>query len=250
MTSQYTIIGNPLSPYVRKVLVCMDLKGLAYRLDPIAPFVGNEEFSRISPLRRIPVLIDGELVLNDSTVICEYLQDAHPQAPVYPADPRQRARVRWLEEYCDSRLGEVIIRRMFFEKGLKRFLFNQSTDEAVFAKARDRELPQALDYLQSQLPEQGWITGDLSMADITIASFFRNASFVRYQVDAQRWPRVAVLLQRAWALPAFERLARIEERIARTPLPQQREVLTELGVDLTEHTLGDGSPRPGVMSGY
>lgn len=248
MASDYTIIGNPLSPYVRKVLICMALKGLTYRLDPIAPFVGNDEFSRLSPLRRIPVLIDGDLVLNDSSVICEYLHDVHPQTPLYPLEPRQRARVRWLEEYCDSRLGEVIIRRMFFEKGLKRFLFNQPTDEAAFAKARDVELPRVLDYLQSQLPAEGWITGDLSMADISIASFFRNAAFVRYQVDAQRWPRVAGLLQRAWALPAFVRLAEIEERIARTPLPQQREVLIEMGVELTEQSLGDGPPQAGAMA--
>ena len=91
MSEPLTIIGNHLSPYVRKVLVCLELKGISYLIDPIAPFVGNEEFSRLSPLRRIPVLIDGELVLNDSTVICEYLQDRFPEVSLYPADPVQRA---------------------------------------------------------------------------------------------------------------------------------------------------------------
>jgi hypothetical protein len=53
-----TIIGTYLSPYVRKALVCLDLKGIDYRIDPIVPFFGNEQFTRISPLRRIPALID------------------------------------------------------------------------------------------------------------------------------------------------------------------------------------------------
>ena len=53
------IIGSFVSPYVRKVLACMNLKGLAYEVDPITPFYGNEEFRRLSPLCRIPVLIDG-----------------------------------------------------------------------------------------------------------------------------------------------------------------------------------------------
>lgn len=246
MSEPLTIIGNHLSPYVRKVLVCLELKGIPYRIDPIAPFVGNEEFSRLSPLRRIPVLIDGELVLNDSTVICEYLQDRFPEVSLYPADAVQRARARWLEEYADSQLGDVIVWRMFFQKGIRRFLFNEGTDEDVVRKAREEELPVALDYLEAQLPEQGWIFGELSIADISIAAFFRNAVFVRYQVDAARWPRMATFLERAWALPAFRTLAAYEDAMLRTPLPEQRAVLAAMGARLTETTYGDASPRYGL----
>lgn len=246
MSEPLTIIGNHLSPYVRKVLVCLELKGIPYRIDPIAPFVGNEEFSRVSPLRRIPVLIDGELVLNDSSVICEYLQDRFPEIPLYPADPVQRARARWLEEYADSQLGDVIVWRMFFQKGIRRFLFNEGTDEDVVRKAREEELPVALDYLEAQLPEQGWIFGEVSIADISLAAFFRNAAFVRYQVDAVRWPRMATFLERAWALPAFRTLATYEDAMLRTPLPEQRAVLAAMGARLTESTYGNASPRYGL----
>ena len=71
-----TVIGSFVSPYVRKVLACLELKGLDYQVDPITPFFGNDEFTRLSPLRRIPVLIDGEVVLSDSSVICAYLDEA------------------------------------------------------------------------------------------------------------------------------------------------------------------------------
>ena len=56
MKDRVTIIGSYISPYVRKVLVCLHLKGIAYEIDPIVPFFGDERFSRLSPLRRIPVL--------------------------------------------------------------------------------------------------------------------------------------------------------------------------------------------------
>ena len=46
------IIGSFVSPYVRKVLVCMEMKGIDYEVDPITPFFGNDEFTRLSPLRR------------------------------------------------------------------------------------------------------------------------------------------------------------------------------------------------------
>ncbi|WP_334179840.1 glutathione S-transferase family protein [Pseudoxanthomonas sp.] len=246
MSEPLTIIGNYLSPYVRKVLVCLELKGIPYRIDPIAPFVGDEAFGRLSPLRRIPVLLDGDLVLNDSTVICEYLQDRFPQPSLYPSDPVQRAKARWLEEYADSQLGDVIVWRMFFQKGVRRFLFNEGMDEDVVRKAREEELPVALDYLEAQLPDAGWIFGDLSIADISIAAFFRNAVFVRYQVDAARWPRVAAFLERAWALPAFRTLAKYEDGTLRTPLPEQRAVLATMGAPLTDTTYGDAPPRYGL----
>ena len=107
------IVGSYLSPYVRKVLVCLHLKGVAYEIDPIVPFLGAERFSAASPLRRVPVLIDDRVTLCDSSVICQYLEDRHPEPALYPADVADRARARWLEEFADTRMGDVIVWRLF-----------------------------------------------------------------------------------------------------------------------------------------
>ncbi len=247
MREPVTILGNYLSPYVRKVLVCLQLKGMAYRIDPFAPFIGDDAFSRLSPLRRVPVLIDGDFVLNDSTVICEYLEDLQPTPSLYPASPRERARARWLEEFADSRLGEVIIWRMFYQLGVKRYLFGETPDEAVVRKAREEELPEALDYLEPRMPEHGFLFGDVGVADVAIAAFFRNAAFVRYRIDAARWPRTAAFVERTLALPAFQALAGFEERTLRTPVAQQRDVLIAMGAPVTGTTLGNVAPRRGIM---
>ncbi|MGN6224630.1 glutathione S-transferase family protein [Pseudoxanthomonas sp.] len=247
MREPVTILGNYLSPYVRKVLVCLQLKGIAYRIDPFAPFIGDDAFSRLSPLRRIPVLIDGDFVLNDSTVICEYLEDLQPTPALYPAAPRDRARARWLEEFADSRLGEVIIWRMFYQLRVKRYLFGETPDEAVVRKAREEELPDALDYLETQLPAEGFLFGDVGVADVAIAAFFRNATFVRYRIDANRWPRAAAFVERMHALPAFAALAEFEDRTLRTPVAQQREVLIDMGAPVAATTFGNIAPRRGIM---
>jgi len=107
------IVGSYLSPYVRKVLVCLEVKGIAYEVDHIVPFFGDDRFSRLSPLRRIPVLVDGDLVLSDSSVICQYIEDKQPTPALLPADIRDRARARWLEEFADTRMGDVFIWRLF-----------------------------------------------------------------------------------------------------------------------------------------
>jgi len=221
------------------------LKGLEYEIDPIAPFVGNEEFSRLSPLRRVPVLIDGELVLTDSSVICQYLEDRHPTPSVYPRDIGDRARARWLEEYADTRLADALIWRLFHQLAIKRHIFGEAPNEAVVKHARDVEIPAALDYLERQLPDDGFVFGTLSIADISIASFFRTASFVRHDIDAERWPLMAALVAEVQALPAFQKLARFEDCMLRLPLAEQRGALISAGAPLTSDTLGTSAPRPG-----
>lgn len=246
MPQRLRVIGNYISPYVRKVLVCLELKGLDYEIDPIAPFVGNDEFSRLSPLRRIPVLIDDGFVLNDSSVICQYLEDRHPTPAVYPRDIADRAQARWLEEYADTRLASGLIWKLFYQLAIQRHIFHEATDEAVVQQARTVEIPTALDYLESQLPDDGFVFGALSIADISIASFFRTAAFVRYAIDATRWPRSAALVAQVQALPAFQKLARFEDCMLRLPLAEQRAALVSAGAPLSSDTLGTSTPRHGA----
>jgi glutathione S-transferase len=241
------VVGSYVSPYVRKVLVCLEHKGLDYEVDPIIPFFGNERFSQLSPLRRIPVLIDDRAALADSSVICQYLEDRHPDPPLYPKDVAERARARWLEEYADSRIGDVFIWRLFDQVAIRPRVFGEPTDAAVVAQAREVEIPGILDYLEAQVPAQGFLFGTPGIADFSLAAFFRNAAFARYEVDAARWPRTAAFVARVLDLPSFRKLAAFEDRMLRTPIPQQREALREMGAPISAETLGSDAPRRGIM---
>src|ERR1051325_3090440 len=184
MTAPVKIIGSYLSPYVRKVLAVLHLKGIAYEIDPIVAFMGDERFSKLSPVRRIPVLIDDRVTLCDSSVICQYLEDRYPAPAIYPADVADRARARWLEEYADTRMGDVFIWQLFNQVSIGPYVFGRKTDEALLKKATEEEIPQVLDYLETQLPADGFLFGELGVADISIAVFFRNAAFARYKIDS------------------------------------------------------------------
>src|SRR3954449_4977792 len=166
------IIGSFVSPYVRKVLACMNLKGLPYEVDPITPFYGNDEFERLSPLRRIPVLIDGDFHASDSSVICAYLDEAFPGHPLLPPDPKARARARWLEEFADTRLGDLFIWALFYQKVVRPIVWGEQPDEERVGKSLDEDIPAALDYLEQEVPADGFLFGDIGVADISIASFF------------------------------------------------------------------------------
>lgn len=242
------IVGSYLSPYVRKVLAVLHLKGLAYRIDPIAGFFGNDDFSRLSPLRRIPVLIEDGITLCDSTVICEYLEERHPEHALLPEGAVDRARARWLEEYADTRMGEVFIWQFFWQRAIGPRIFGQPTDPAALERVLEVEIPQVLGYLEGELPEQGFLFGDRPLlADIAIAAHFRNAAFLRWQVDAARWPRTAAWVARMLATDCLAYLAPYEEHMLRLPVTEQRAALAAFGAPVSEQTWGSAQPRRGLM---
>lgn len=247
MTQPVTIIGSYLSPYVRKVLAVLHLKGIPYLIDPIVPFLGDDRFSSISPVRRIPVLIDDQVTLCDSTVICEYLEERYPAPALLPKSASDRAKARWIEEYADTRLGEVLIWRLFNQIVIGPFVWGRKTDEEVVKNAVEVEIPEVLSYLESELPAQGLLFGEVSVADIAVAVFFRNAAFARYRADPALWPRTAAFVERVLNLPCLAVLRPYEETIVRTPLAGQRAALAKIGAPLTADSYGTDRPRPGLM---
>ncbi len=241
------VVGSYLSPYVRKVLVCLEAKGITYEVDHLVPFFGNDAFSTLSPLRRIPVLVDGDLVLTDSTVICEYLDELKPEPRLYPRDIRARARTRWLEEFADTRMGDVLIWRYFQQIAIRPAVWGEKGDRALTERTLSEEVPAVLDFLEAEAPADGFRFGVVSMADVAPACFFRTVAFVRFQIDGARWPKTAAWIDRTLATAPFERLAKIENAIARLPVSQQRETLIAMGAPISKETYAAASPRRGVM---
>ena len=241
------IIGSFVSPYVRKVLACMNLKGVAYEVDPITPFYGNDEFERLSPLRRIPVLVDGDFHISDSSVICAYLDEAYPGHRLFPADPKERARARWFEEFADTRLGDLLIWGLFYQKIVHPIVWGEPGDQERIEKSLNEGIPAALDYLERELPNDGFLFGDIGAADISIASFFRNGSYADFEVDAVRWPRTAAFVKRTLAHPCFDDLLRFEDVQRSAEIKGRRQALLDAGAPLTGDTMGVREPKPGMM---
>jgi len=94
---------HPLSPYAQKVKIALAEKGITFesRLpDILGGNVG--EFAALNPRLEVPALVDGDVAIFDSTIILEYLEDRWPTPPLLPAGAAERARVRMLEDLCDT----------------------------------------------------------------------------------------------------------------------------------------------------
>ena len=110
-----TVHGVNLSPFVRKVRVFLAEKGVEYDLNPVNPFEAGPEYRKISPLGKIPAFEDGDVTLADSSVICSYVEHAHPTPALYPSDIKDNARALWFEEYGDSGVSPTL-GTVFFQK--------------------------------------------------------------------------------------------------------------------------------------
>lgn len=120
----------------------------------------HPEVLRINPKRQVPVLIDegpgGDLGIFDSTQIFEYFESVKPEPPLWPAEPKARARARLLEHKSDEVYFPHIIRLM----GL------QGTPEDLAAVVARDGAAKFYDEIEHTLGEQEWLAGSYSYADI------------------------------------------------------------------------------------
>jgi glutathione S-transferase len=205
-----TVIGGSVSPFVRKVRVFCSEKGIDYDLEPLNPFAAPEGFRDISPLGQIPVLRHGDHHLPDSSIICNYLEQLHPEPALIPADPLEAARALWLEEYMDGGFVPKAGPKVFFALVIGPLMSGKEPDEAEPLRFAAEELPVFYEYLEAQIGDREYLVGEkLTIADISVASPFVNLRHAGVAPERKRFPKLRAFLDRIHGRPSFKAL--IEE---------------------------------------
>lgn len=96
------LIDIPISPYAQKVKLALLEKGLAFETRRVDLSLEAESLRDVNPRLEVPVLLDGDVSIFDSTIILAYLEEQYPDSPLLPKSPVERARVRVIEELCDT----------------------------------------------------------------------------------------------------------------------------------------------------
>jgi glutathione S-transferase len=126
------LYSGPLSLFSRKVEIALAEKGVSFDrvLVPLTQTKGyapkHPAVIAANPKRQVPVLVDDDLTLYDSTIIIEYLDDKYPDPPLLPREPKARARCRLLELEADEvlllpvhDLSSAASRRVRIPRGVK-----------------------------------------------------------------------------------------------------------------------------------
>ena len=96
------LYGSIASPYVARVAMFADLKGIELEMEAAPGGMGSDEYKQINPTGKIPALLtdDGDCIA-ESTVICDYLEALHPEPALISADPLAQSQTRMIARMTD-----------------------------------------------------------------------------------------------------------------------------------------------------
>jgi glutathione S-transferase len=170
-------------PYCARVRIVLVEKGLGYETVEIDLRDRPAWLYAKNPLGKVPVLEeDGGLVLPESDVIMEYLEERFPEPPLWPADPAERALGRlWLDRF-DVRLGD---------------------DYYALRRGEESRLEELLTDLDSALEAQPFLSGrEYGLADIGYVPWLLRAQ-ASLGVDLDPHPALSAWLERLSERPAI-----------------------------------------------
>lgn len=207
------LYSGPLSLYSRKVEIALAEKGLfdacAREMVPFDQQVGYQPkhpaVLAANPKGQVPVLVDGDLTLFDSTLILEYLDEAYPAPPLLPKDAAARARCRMLELYADDILFQLM-RRLGHRSGMPPEDAAERAAQIAAGQAAEAAIAHEFAALDARLAGKSFFCGDLSIADIGL---FMTILFIRRLMGPKLdpFPALAAWNARLLQRPGFARAA-------------------------------------------
>ena len=195
------LYGHPFPSYTQKALIALYENRTPFEfrcLGPDSPQHLTDWLQRW-PLRKFPLLVDGERNIVETSIIIEYLQLVHP-GPVclLPADPMAALEVRFLDRFFDLHVMDAM--QVAVDSALKRL---PMTSEDGLALARER-LERAYAWLEGRLVGRSWAAGaDFTLADCAAAPSLFYADWTHRISEA--FPVLRAYRARLLARPSFAR---------------------------------------------
>lgn len=201
----------PLSPFARKVRLVLAEKRLPFELQMEKVWQRRPEYLAINAAATVPTLVDeGGLAVADSAVICEYLEEAYPEAlPLLPKAMPERVEARRLVAWFDGKFATDVSRNLLGEKFMKRVLGHGNPDAGAL-RAGYANLRHHIEYIGWLAETRRWLAGDeMSLADFAAAGHLSALDFAS-DVD--------------WSIsePARDWYARVKSRPSFRPLLQDQ----------------------------
>lgn len=193
------LYAHPFSSYCQKVLVALYENGTPFEFRLLEGADALRELEALWPMKRFPVLRDGERTLIEASIIVEHL-DLHRPGPVrlLPSDPREALEVRFMDRFFDNYVSTPQQKVVF-----DRLRPEAARDPQGVAEARAM-LDKAYAWLDARMAAREWAAGDaFSLADCGAAPFLFYADWTHPIEEA--FTHVKAYRRRLLARPSFAR---------------------------------------------
>lgn len=207
-----SLYGHPFSSYTQKVLIALYENGTRFEFRCLGPDTPQNaaEWLRRWPLRKFPLLVDGERNVVETSIIVEYLQLVHP-GPVrlLPADPMVALDVRFLDRFFDLHVMSPV------QHAVGGALTGDAVKRREGLEHSVEKLELAYAWIEGQLAGRTWAAGtDFTLADCAAAPSLFYADWTHQISEA--YPLLRAYRARLLARPSFARA--VEEARSFRPL--------------------------------
>lgn len=194
-----TLYGHPFSSYTQKVLIAMEENATSFEFRCLGPDhpANAAEWLRRWPMRKFPLLVDGDRTLAETSIIIEYLHLTHP-GPVrlLPDDPMAALDVRFMDRFFDQHVMNAAQHAV--DGALTGDPVKRQDGMAMAVEKLDR----AYAWLESYLAGRQWAVGDMfSMADCAAAPALFYADWTHRITD--NFPALRAYRARLLARPSI-----------------------------------------------
>ncbi|TPG50085.1 glutathione S-transferase family protein [Rhodanobacter glycinis] len=195
------LYAHPFSSYCQKVLIALYENGTPFEWRMLAPGAADaaEEFARLWPLKRMPLLLDGERSVVESSIIIEYLDLHYPGAArLIPIDADAALEARVLDRFFDNYI-QTPLQKLVFDR------LRPDADRDSFGVTEARTmLDTAYTWLDQKMAARRWAAGDnFSLADCAAAPALFYADWAH--PIPPKYANVTAYRQRLLARPSFAR---------------------------------------------
>jgi glutathione S-transferase len=224
---------HPFSPASQKVRLVLAEKRLAWdRRDVDLPNKENLKpwYREMNPLGMLPTLVDKGAAINESSVICEYIEDAYPEPSLRPADLEDRAKMRWWMGVVDDRLhysaGALVWPALMRPALLKK---SEEEREVILSRIPDRArqarhrcwvehgvdnpdfnravlvYSDTVKEMEASLADQPWLAGEhFSLADCALLPYFQAMAQMGWNEMYSSYPNVVEWFQRGRSRTSYQ----------------------------------------------
>jgi glutathione S-transferase len=227
-----TISHNDMSSCAQKVRVCLAEKELPWESRHLNLRAGEHQqdwYIKLNPRAVVPTLIDGDIVVPESNVINEYLDERFPDRPLKPADAFGRARMRLWTKQLDEGVHDagiailsfgVAFRHQYIKKGEAGKAMLESIPDPIKRERRRDVIEKGLDSphfhtaiarllelyrdMDASLAQHKWLAGDdYSIADAAFTPYVVRLDHLDIMGMLDGTPRVADWYSRLKSRPSF-----------------------------------------------
>jgi stringent starvation protein A len=184
-----TLYSATTCPFSHRCRIVLYEKGMDFQIIDVDLHNKPEDLAVMTPYSRVPVLVERDLILYESNIINEYIDDRFPHPQLMPADPVMRARARLFLYRFEQ---ELFCHIDAVEQG------NQKTADKARATIRDN-----LTVIAPVFVKQKYMLGDeFSMLDVAIAPLLWRLDHYGIQLPKQAAPLLK-FAERLFSRPAF-----------------------------------------------